>query len=293
MFSADDFLFAPEPFWFVSSKVLADLMRAELDTLNQLITERPDFRNLLDTPEATLPQRKVCFALLAHRKLFQIVDEQLVSRYDDSPALDQNQSNALAHTRNLVVDDAPAWVLEMNQSIELLPYRMLEALPEPLHRQGFYTNDPAKDAAIRSAADALNSIEQIQTLTKEVLDRQFLRLANRWPTTKPVSVSPPVQINQPVHTTVILHKEARGPNKRKGWQQRLKLYSTIQKVLSKKPSLTGAKFCAELDNRHALPLVDWETSGEWRNGLTWKEAWSNPTLRRRIRRVRQEAMKDH
>jgi hypothetical protein len=293
MFSADDFLFPPEPFWFVPSKLLANLMCAELDALNQIITEHPDFRKLLDTPEATMAQRKVCFALLANRKFFQMIDEQLVSRYDDSPSLDENQSNALKQTRNLVVADAPPWVLEMNQSVELLPNRILEALPELLQRQGFYTNDLAKDAAIRSAADALSDLEQIQTLSKEVLDRQFERLANRWSATNPViSGPPPVQINQPIHTTVVLNKERRDPNKRKGWQQRLKLYSTIQKVLSKKPSLTGAKFCAELDNRHALPLVDWETSGEWRNGLTWKEAWSNPTLRRRIRRVRQEAMKD-
>ncbi len=87
------------------------------------------------------------------------------------------------------------------------------------------------------------------------------------------------------------NKQGRGPNKRKGWGQRLKLYSAIQKVLSAKPSLQGMEFCAELDKRHAPPLLDWTESGEWREGLTWKEAWGDLDLRRKIRRVRQEAQK--
>jgi hypothetical protein len=87
------------------------------------------------------------------------------------------------------------------------------------------------------------------------------------------------------------HKPVRGPNKRKGVEQRLKLYSAIQKILSKSPELRGTDFCAALDTRHAPPLVDWMDDGDWRTGLTWKEAWSAPRLRRKIRRVRQEAMK--
>lgn len=86
-------------------------------------------------------------------------------------------------------------------------------------------------------------------------------------------------------------QRTRTPNKRKGWQRRLKLYSVIQKILVDDPSLQGMDFCADLDRRHALPLLDWMESGEWREGLTWKEAWSNPQLRRKIRRVRQEAQK--
>jgi hypothetical protein len=56
-------------------------------------------------------------------------------------------------------------------------------------------------------------------------------------------------------------------------------------------ALQGMDLCAELDKRRAPPLLDWIESGEWRDGLTWKEAWGNPALRRKIRRVRQEAMK--
>jgi hypothetical protein len=85
--------------------------------------------------------------------------------------------------------------------------------------------------------------------------------------------------------------QKRSPNKRRGWQQRLKLYKVIQKILMTSPSPQGLEFCAELDKRHAPPLVDWTKSGKWREGLTWKEAWNQPQLRSRIRRVRQEAQR--
>jgi hypothetical protein len=51
--------------------------------------------------------------------------------------------------------------------------------------------------------------------------------------------------------------------KRKGWEQRLKLYEVIQTILSANPSLEGMKFCAELDKRHAVPLLDWLKSKDW------------------------------
>ncbi len=79
--------------------------------------------------------------------------------------------------------------------------------------------------------------------------------------------------------------------KRTGWEQREKLYGTIRKILSGNPALQGMDLCAELDKRHARPLYDWTKSGEWREGLTWREAWRIPSLCRKIRRVRQEAQK--
>jgi len=86
-------------------------------------------------------------------------------------------------------------------------------------------------------------------------------------------------------------EQRRQPNKRKGWEQREKLYRVIRNVLASKPELQGMGFCGELDKRHAEPLLDWIENEEWRPGLTWKEAWGIPELRRKIRRVRQEAQK--
>jgi hypothetical protein len=80
-------------------------------------------------------------------------------------------------------------------------------------------------------------------------------------------------------------------NKRKGWEQREKLYRAIREALASKPAPQGKDLCAELDKRHAPPLLDWRTSGEWPEGLTWKQAWRNPSLRVKIRRVRQGAQK--
>jgi hypothetical protein len=65
----------------------------------------------------------------------------------------------------------------------------------------------------------------------------------------------------------------------------------MRKVLRANPELQGMEFCAELDRRHAQPLLDWIQSKEWREGLTWKEAWDKPLLKPKIRRVRQEAQK--
>jgi hypothetical protein len=81
-------------------------------------------------------------------------------------------------------------------------------------------------------------------------------------------------------------------NKREGWEQKLKLYSAIQNALNRNSSLSGIEFCGELDKRHAPPLYDWVKAGKWREGLTWKEAWGDRRLRKKIRRVRQEAMKN-
>jgi len=85
--------------------------------------------------------------------------------------------------------------------------------------------------------------------------------------------------------------QRREPNKRKGWEQREKLYHVIREILARDPSLQGMVFCAALDKRHAKPLFDWKKCGQWREGLTWKEAWRDRDMRRKIRRVRQEAQK--
>lgn len=281
----------PRPFWFTSPELLAELYRSEVNIVARLHTENPEWPKLFDSPEATLPQRSTGFALLAHRELMRIIDETFVGRYEQSPSLGEIETNVLQRTRNLVAPDAPAWVLEMNQVVESLPFRILKALPEPLQSEGWYTNDSEKeDEAKRSAAMTLSTVEQIQRLTKHVIDQQWERLAARWPVTVPV-VNQPRPDQHPRTTRETLGGQTRRFNKRKGWEQKLKLYNAIQNILDRNPSLEGIEFCAELDKRHAPPLYDWVKTREWREGFTWKEAWKDRKLRRKIRRVRQEAMK--
>ncbi len=184
MFTDEDLAeFAPRPFWFVSADLLADVLRAEIKAIVRLFGKYPDLPKLFDIPETTIPQRTVCFELLAHCKIVETVDETFLGRYQDSPALCDEESNALRRTQNLVRSDGPAWVLEINEVAEWLPVHINRALPEPLREQGFYRNDPAKDEAVRSAANTLGTVDQIQTLTLSVFDQQLQRLRKRWSAT--------------------------------------------------------------------------------------------------------------
>jgi hypothetical protein len=75
-------LFSPQPFWFASLELLAELFRAELNVVTRLFAERPELRQLFDAPEATLPERSACFVLMAHRKIIEVIDETLLGRYE-------------------------------------------------------------------------------------------------------------------------------------------------------------------------------------------------------------------
>jgi hypothetical protein len=274
MFTDDDYLPSPRPFWFASEELWTDILRAEIDTVNKLLARYPNLPDIFDAPDATIPQRTACFELLAHRELMDIVYEMFAGFHQQSPSLGESESKALRGTQNLVARDAPPWAREVKDVVELLSYRVNDALPKPLRKGRYDANDPAQSAAIKS----LITIEKIQSFTTQVLDEQLKRLERRW---------------SAIPTTIVEVREPNKwrPNKRKGWEQREKLYRAIRKVLTHNPSLHGIKFCAELDKRHAPPLYDWTKSGEWREWFTWKDAWSNRQLRDKIRRVRQEAMK--
>jgi hypothetical protein len=286
----DDELFPPHPFSFASTELLTEVLRAEIDALTELLAKNPDVRNFLDSPEATLPQRTVCFVLLAHRKLIDAIDDTLTARYEQL-SLSPEKLQTLKRTYNLVVADAPAWALEINQLVERLPAYIYTALPEALRQGGFNPENPEQMKAIESAKETLSNIGQIQALTERVIGQQLQRLAGRWSTAISAVSQPQPVLQSRTITTTTSGEHARRVNKRKGWEQKLKLYSAIQKALDRNASLQGLEFCAELDKRHAPPLYDWVKTGEWREGLTWKEAWASRRLRKKIRRVRQEAIK--
>ena len=190
MFTDEDLAaFAPRPFWFVSAELLTELWHAEIKAIIQLFAKYPDLRKLFDAPETTIPERTVCFDLLAHRKIVETIDQTFLGRYEESPALSEEESSALAGSQNLVGSDAPPWVLEMNEIAELLPFRIHGALPEPLREEG-YRNDPARDEAVRAATNTLSTVEQIQALTARVFDEQLERLRERWAATLPQAGGP-------------------------------------------------------------------------------------------------------
>jgi hypothetical protein len=270
MFADYEPLFSPRPFRFASRELLTKVWHAEIDVVARLLAEYPNVRNLLDAPEATVPERTACFVLLAHCKIIETIDETFVARYEESPSLAEVESTTLKRTYHLVAADAPAWVQEMLQLVGQLPAHISTSLPESLRAGRLNPDYVEQMLELQSAKNALSDVEQIQMLFEQVLDEQLRRLKSRWSTGA---------------------AQVRRPNKRKGWQQRLKLYDVIRKILRDKPSLQGIEFCAALDSHHAKPLFDWANSGQWREGLTWKEAWRSADLRRKIRRVRQEALK--
>jgi hypothetical protein len=270
MFLDDEYVSSPQPFWFASSELSASLMRAELNRLHQLLTEYPDFRKWFDSPKATLSERKVCFALLAHRTVFQLIDEHRVSMYEDPLSLDDRQLYALSETRNLVAGDEPAWVREVKEVAERLPSRILAALPQPLHSQSFNTGNPKKDEASRSAAMTLGTVEQIQRLAEQVIGQQWQRLAARWPTTV-VTQSPPLPL-QPIKKKV--------PRKRD--KQRIARYQEIAEIAD--ISETNIEFLQTMDERNVKPQVTW--SG-WPG--SWVQAYKNARLRKLIQQDKSRA----
>jgi hypothetical protein len=255
----------PSPFWFVSTDLLMDLLSAELRLVGSLFAENPQLPDWCDSPRTATEQRGICFAVAARGKAMENMSETIASRHEPSGPLNDEESTTFQLISNLIASDAPMWAREMNQVAERMPSHMPAALPDSLRTERFDETNPKQENAIK----AFSTLEHIQAFIQTVLDGQWKRLEERWPSTI----------------------KSRRTNKRKGWETRERLYGLIRQVLAANPSLQGSKFCAELDNHHALPLYDWvKKNGEWREGLTWKEAWDNSKLRDRIRRVRQEAM---
>jgi hypothetical protein len=121
----------PDPFWFANSELLKELFRFELSLINRLLTQHPELRSLLDTSVATVSDRRICFTVLAHRKVLEMIDEMFADRYEN-PSLTGEESDAVKATSNLVAGDAPDWVLEMDRIVEQLPNHLFSALPQAL-----------------------------------------------------------------------------------------------------------------------------------------------------------------
>src|ERR1700675_4533638 len=183
MFAYGEPLSSDRPFWFANENLLLDLLRVEIRSISELFASHPDLREFFDAPEATPQQRASCFAVLAHRKLMDAIYETFAGRHEQSPSLGDDEKHALELARNLVAPDAPAWVLETNEVVELLPYRINAVLPEPLREGRFKENNSAQVESVKS----LSNVEQIRALTEGVLDQQLRRLEQRWSVVGPAA----------------------------------------------------------------------------------------------------------
>ncbi len=262
----------PRPFWFIESELATDLLQAEIAKINRLSEEHPQLRGLFDASEATDSERKLCFALLARRKVLDVIYELFASRYEQSPALGDEESKALNVTNSLVASDAPDWVLEMDRVVDRLPAHLRDALPEYLRPEGYNSNDPVQMEALESAANTLNTVERLQTLIEEVLAQQFERLARRW--------TPPLASAAPVVSIIGSQKRKLTRTRAKQRMDRDRLIAEIDDISKGVP-----EFLKIMDERKVRPQPTW--SG-W-PGL-WTTAYTIPRLRKLIHQDKSRAI---
>jgi hypothetical protein len=255
----------PEPFWFVNSELLEELLRADLSLISRLLVQHPELHSLLDTPVATVSDRKTCFTVLAHRKVLEMISEMFAARYEE-PSLSDEESNAASATSNLVTIDAPEWVLEMDRVAQTLPFHLFGALPQALRVGRFKENDAEQIAALGT----LNTVEQLQTLIENVFDQQSQRLEKRWSAATTVVQVATRPSNKP--------KFRRTRNKQRIIRDRM-----IAEIDSISPTVTA--FLQLMDERKVNPQPTW--SG-WPG--SWKEAYKNPRLRALIHKDKSRAL---
>jgi hypothetical protein len=257
------------PFRFANEELLTDLLRAEIHFIMELFEKHPDLREFFDLPEATVPQRAACFALLTHLTLVDEIDETFAGRYEQSPSLGDDEKRALELTRNLVTTDAPSWVLEVDQVAELLPSRIYDALPDLLRRGGFNASTEA-EIEIRAAASKLSNLREIQELSSKVLDQQLKRLERRWSTSEPVT-------NLATEIVEREQKANRPRNLRTPDKQRIARDKLIFQIDDAAPSMH--EYVKLMDERKVPPQLTW--SG-------WPGTWSKAYTDRRFRKLIQQ-----
>jgi hypothetical protein len=271
-----DLLSSGNPFWFANEELLTELLRNEIRLVTQLFAKNPDLSESFDLPEASVQQRAACFALLAHRMLMGEIYETFAGRYQQSPSLGDEEKEVLARTHNLFADDAPAWVLEVNEVVELLPCRIYDALPEPLRRGGFYANDPAQVEVISSAATKLSSVQEIQTLSKKVLDQQLQRLERRWSADQ-------LMANPRREGGVRGRESKKHKRNRTHDKQRILRDEAIAAIDDAAQDIY--EFLKIMDERKVRPQPTWST---WPG--SWREAYKNPQLRELIHKDKSRAL---
>jgi hypothetical protein len=268
-------LSSDSPFWFAKEDLLTDLLRAESRSIKELFAQHPDLREFFDLPEATSQQRAACFAALAHRAIMDEIYETFAGRYEQSPAPGDEEKDALWLTRSLFDSDAPAWVVELGEVVQLLPSRIYGALPEPLRRGGFKasSDNAAEVEIIGSAASRLSSVQEIEALSSKVLDQQLQRLEGRWAAGRPVADPAGVQ-----GRTLPNRKRRRTRDKQR--MLRDKEIAEIDDVAE-----TIGEFLQLMDERKVKPQPTWST---WPG--TWLKAYNDSHLRELIHKDKSRAL---
>jgi hypothetical protein len=277
MFSEYEPLFSPRPFWFLTPELLIQVRRAEIEALAQLLANHSDFRNLFDSADATVTQRSVCFQVLTRVGVVQTIDEMFIASYEPSPPLSDAEVNTLRRTRNLVADDAPDWVSEMNRVVQQLPTHINAALPDPLRAGGYRHDDAERNSSIEAAVGAFRGVDQVQALIQQVLDEQLQRLVRRWSATT----------RRILETVQVLEPGRREPKKRRTRRTRDKVRVNRDKMIAEIDGIspTIGEFLKVMDERNVRPQLTW--SG-WPG--SWRKAYNDPRLKKLIHQDKSRAL---
>lgn len=258
---------SPDPLWFVSSEVLTDLFRTELSFIKRSLADQPRLSDILDSPVATLSERKICFTVLAHRKVVDIICEDFVERYEQPPLSDE-ESDTLRRTTGLVSTDAPNWVLEIDRVVDRFLLHLCDALPGPLQVRRFVGTDTAQMEAINS----LNNVERLQALIERVLVQQLERVESR--------------LSGRYNRGLVGCNSAR--SKRKIRRTQDKQRSNRDRIIAEIDSVspTVSEFLQLMDEREIPPQPTWRG---WPG--SWRQAYKDPRLRTLIHKDKSRAIK--
>jgi len=283
MFADNESPFTPRPFWFANDQLLMGVFAAEVTTVSKLLANYPDIRRLFDAPDATLPERRACFGVLAHRALMDGIDETLTGRYVQAPSLGVEEENVLRKTRNLVASDAPAWVVEMSAVVGRLPFHIHKVLPEPLRTQGYDNENAEQVSALKSAMATLSTVDKIRSLTMRVLDDQLQRLERRWSAEN-------VRLREMVVQTHVAPSDTASvkPKKKKRGSLRDRQRANRGRVIAEIADIskTQAEFLRRMDERKVPPQPTW--SSRWPG--SWVQAYKDPHLRKLIQQDKSRAL---
>jgi hypothetical protein len=282
MFADDESPFTPRPFWFADDELLMAVFAAEVATVSSLLANHPHIRGLFDTPDATLPERRACFKVLAHRVLMDYIDETLLGRYAQAPSLGVEEENVLSKTQNLVASDAPAWVVEMSAVVGRMPFHIQKALPESLRIQGYDSQNAELVATLKSAAATLSTVGQVRSLTMRVLDEQLQRLERRWSaeTVRVPGVAFESQLAPSGTLSVKQKKKKRGSLRDRQRENRDRMIAEIADI-----SKTQAEFLRQMDERKVPPQPTWS---RWPG--SWAQAYKDPHLQKLIQQDKSRAL---
>jgi len=264
----------PRPFWFVDSELLSIVLRAEISVAGRLLDHHPEVHHWFDNPVTEAEQRKICFSVAARYQVTFNMSDTIAERYEQVEPLNEKETRTIQRIGNLVLPDAPAWVIEMMTVIETIPSHLYASLPESL-QTGRFENSREQLAA----ANALRTQERIQAFIQGVLDQQVERLSKRWSVTSPLAREYPSS-----HPDDFPLKK---PVKRKAVRTRDKVRMKRDRIIAgiDDVSESPTEFLRLMDERDVKPQPTW--SG-WPG--SWKEAYLDPRLRKLIHQDKSRAL---